>query len=62
MLAKGIIQLDKKCDTASINVVAFGSFEPIDVGPIVARTVEFRLIHESRMVTDLLRSPQHLGK
>ena len=46
MLTKGIIQLDQKYDTASVNMVAFGSFKPINIEPIRSKTVEFRLINK----------------
>ena len=46
MLTKGIIQLDQKYDTASVNMVAFGSFEPVNIEPIRSKTVEFWLINK----------------
>ena len=30
----------------SVNVVAFGSFEPTNIGPVIPKTIEFRLINE----------------
>ncbi|XXG41707.1 hypothetical protein AAC387_Pa01g2119 [Persea americana] len=62
MLTKGVIQLDKKCDFASVDMVAFGSFKPTNIGPFIPRTMEFRLINKSKMEMDLSRSPQHLEK
>ena len=46
MLTRGIIQLDKKCDFASVNMVAFGSFAPTNIKPFMPKGVEFRLISE----------------
>lgn len=41
MLTKGAIQLDKKYDSASVNMVAVGSFKPINIEPLAPKTVEF---------------------
>ena len=46
MLTKGVIQLNQKYDTALVNIVAFGSFEPINIGPVRSKMVEFRLINK----------------
>ena len=46
MLTKGVIQLDQKCDMASVNTVAFGSFEIINIGPVRSKTIEFWLINK----------------
>ena len=46
MLMKGVIQLNQKCNTTSVNMVAFGSFEPTNILPVLPNTVEFRLINK----------------
>ena len=46
MLTKGVLQPDQKCDIASVNMVAIGSFEPTNIGPVISKTVEFRLINK----------------
>ena len=46
MLTKGVKHLDQKYDTASVNIMAFGLFEPINIGLVISKTIKFRLIHK----------------
>ena len=46
MLTKGVIQLDKKCDSSSVNMVAFRSFKPTNIEPFMLKKVEFRLMNK----------------
>ena len=46
MLTKGVKQLNKKCDSASVNMVAFGPFKPTNIGPFIPKMVEFWLINK----------------
>ena len=46
MLIIRVIQLDQKCNMLSVNMVAFGSFEPINIGHVRSKMVEFQLINK----------------
>ena len=46
MLTKGVIQLDKKCESAEVNIVAFGSFEPTNILLVIQKMIEFQLINK----------------
>ncbi|XXG56108.1 hypothetical protein AAC387_Pa03g3610 [Persea americana] len=62
MLAKGVIQLDQKCDIASVKMVAFGSFEPTNIGSIISKTVEFRPINKVENSDELVSITTSFGK
>ena len=54
MLTKGVIQLDKKCDSALGEMVAFGSFKPTNIGPFIPKTMEFWPINKVENGDDLI--------